>query len=266
MLLLFELQLQRVLGDPTGRPAVLGLGRRRRPTRRPSSRPRRCGHAAASAAAATRSPTGRSAAERVPGADRIRRRPGGCGPTDRGLVRQLGGPDAATLPTTARPATRSTRARYDARPGTAAPPGSGTDSRAGTASAVHNRVHVWVGGDMAPATSPNDPVFYLNHCNVDRIWEAWMTTAAGPTCPPRRIRRPDRHRLNDPMYSHPHPTSRSPPPDARHQRPSTPTTNSHPPPDPSIADLSGIRLSGRPDQVASRKGSRSGKPFLFFAA
>ena len=27
---------------------------------------------------------------------------------------------------------------------------------------------------MAPATSPNDPVFYLNHCNVDRIWEAWL--------------------------------------------------------------------------------------------
>jgi tyrosinase len=39
---------------------------------------------------------------------------------------------------------------------------------------MHNRVHVWVGGDMAPGTSPNDPVFWLNHCNVDRIWEAWL--------------------------------------------------------------------------------------------
>jgi len=39
---------------------------------------------------------------------------------------------------------------------------------------LHNRVHVWVGGDMSPASSPNDPVFFLNHCNVDRIWEAWM--------------------------------------------------------------------------------------------
>jgi tyrosinase len=27
---------------------------------------------------------------------------------------------------------------------------------------------------MGPGTSPNDPVFYLNHCNVDRIWEGWM--------------------------------------------------------------------------------------------
>ncbi|MGE5193804.1 MAG: tyrosinase family protein [Deltaproteobacteria bacterium] len=39
---------------------------------------------------------------------------------------------------------------------------------------LHNRVHVWVGGDMSPSTSPNDPVFYLNHCNVDRIWESWL--------------------------------------------------------------------------------------------
>ena len=39
---------------------------------------------------------------------------------------------------------------------------------------LHNLVHIWVGGDMLPASSPNDPVFYLNHCNVDRIWEAWM--------------------------------------------------------------------------------------------
>lgn len=39
---------------------------------------------------------------------------------------------------------------------------------------THNRVHVWVGGDMGPSTSPNDPVFYMNHCNVDRIWEGWM--------------------------------------------------------------------------------------------
>lgn len=39
---------------------------------------------------------------------------------------------------------------------------------------LHNLVHVWIGGDMAPSTSPNDPIFYLNHCNVDRIWEKWL--------------------------------------------------------------------------------------------
>ena len=44
---------------------------------------------------------------------------------------------------------------------------------------LHNDIHVWVGGDrgdMGPSSSPNDPVFFLHHCNVDRIWEAWMQT------------------------------------------------------------------------------------------
>ncbi len=39
---------------------------------------------------------------------------------------------------------------------------------------LHNRVHVWVGGSMLINTSPNDPVFFLNHCNVDRIWALWQ--------------------------------------------------------------------------------------------
>jgi tyrosinase len=39
---------------------------------------------------------------------------------------------------------------------------------------LHNRVHVWVGGTMELMTSPNDPVFFLNHCNVDRLWALWQ--------------------------------------------------------------------------------------------
>jgi tyrosinase len=39
---------------------------------------------------------------------------------------------------------------------------------------LHNRVHVWVGGSMLPMSSPNDPIFFLNHCNVDRIWASWQ--------------------------------------------------------------------------------------------
>jgi len=39
---------------------------------------------------------------------------------------------------------------------------------------LHNRVHVWVGGSMQLSTSPNDPVFFLNHSNVDRIWALWQ--------------------------------------------------------------------------------------------
>jgi hypothetical protein len=39
---------------------------------------------------------------------------------------------------------------------------------------IHNRVHVWVGGSMLPSTSPNDPVFFLNHAKEDELWAVWM--------------------------------------------------------------------------------------------
>lgn len=39
---------------------------------------------------------------------------------------------------------------------------------------LHNRVHSWVGGQMGTAASPNDPVFWLHHCNTDRLWWQWQ--------------------------------------------------------------------------------------------
>ena len=40
---------------------------------------------------------------------------------------------------------------------------------------LHGLIHGWVGGTMGMmATSPNDPVFYLHHCNVDRLWAQWQ--------------------------------------------------------------------------------------------
>jgi tyrosinase len=67
---------------------------------------------------------------------------------------------------------------------------------------LHNLVHVWVGGDMAPSTSPNDPVFYLNHCNVDRIWERWLQTH-GRAYVPDMTAGSDLagHRIDDPIVS-----------------------------------------------------------------
>lgn len=44
---------------------------------------------------------------------------------------------------------------------------------------LHNVVHVWVGGDMGPGTSPNDPVFFLHHGNIDRIWATWQHANPG---------------------------------------------------------------------------------------
>lgn len=47
--------------------------------------------------------------------------------------------------------------------------------------AVHNRVHEWVGGDMRTGTSPNDPLFWFHHCQVDRTWAGWQQRRGAAT-------------------------------------------------------------------------------------
>jgi tyrosinase len=37
----------------------------------------------------------------------------------------------------------------------------------------HNRVHGAIGGNMGTYMSPLDPIFWLHHCNADRIWQEW---------------------------------------------------------------------------------------------
>ena len=70
---------------------------------------------------------------------------------------------------------------------------------------VHNRVHLWVGGSMLPGSSPNDPIFFLHHANIDRLWAEWQRLHPGePYAPAAGTPNPpgislDGHRLTDPM-------------------------------------------------------------------
>ncbi|CAM5508780.1 hypothetical protein MAUB1S_08495 [Mycolicibacterium aubagnense] len=59
----------------------------------------------------------------------------------------------------------------------------------------HNQIHGLVGGEHPTLTYPNgapmvglmgspisaalDPIFYLHHCNIDRLWESWNKFPAG---------------------------------------------------------------------------------------
>jgi tyrosinase len=63
---------------------------------------------------------------------------------------------------------------------------------------LHNRVHVWVGGSMEPSSSPNDPVFFLNHCFVDKLWADWQLLHPGAGYLPV-AGGPAGHNLNDAM-------------------------------------------------------------------
>jgi tyrosinase len=70
-------------------------------------------------------------------------------------------------------------------------------------SQLHNIVHGWVGGFRGIMSSvelsPNDPVFFLHHANVDRLWALWQERN------PRQLYQPVRggpsgHNVTDFMY------------------------------------------------------------------
>jgi tyrosinase len=37
----------------------------------------------------------------------------------------------------------------------------------------HDQTHNWINGNMATLLSPLDPIFWLHHANVDRLWAEW---------------------------------------------------------------------------------------------
>ena len=48
----------------------------------------------------------------------------------------------------------------------------------------HGVVHVVVGGWMGSVpTAAQDPIFYLHHCNIDRLWNLWLAQGGGRSDP-----------------------------------------------------------------------------------
>lgn len=64
----------------------------------------------------------------------------------------------------------------------------------------HGIVHIRVGRDMSQMTSPNDPIFFLHHAQVDRIWAKWQANHPGPTNYNPLGVGGQGHRLNDDMW------------------------------------------------------------------
>ncbi|HLK37624.1 MAG TPA: tyrosinase family protein [Polyangiaceae bacterium] len=52
----------------------------------------------------------------------------------------------------------------------------------------HGAVHVYVGGDMQSIrTSAFDPIFWLHHCNIDRLWWLWQARYGNTTVPAAQL-------------------------------------------------------------------------------
>src|SRR5215218_9967813 len=81
---------------------------------------------------------------------------------------------------------------YDAVPFNGNPPGTVAERTAQANAAfrkylewvLHDGIHVWIGGINAaqtdgghmtfPSVAVNDPIFFLHHANVDRLWTIWQ--------------------------------------------------------------------------------------------
>jgi tyrosinase len=90
------------------------------------------------------------------------------------------------------------------------PPGNATPI------GMHNLVHLWVGGNngtMLPSTSPNDPVFFLHHANVDRLWAIWQARNPGvsPYLPASPLPKDPGQAWDEPMIFHDKSLSSTPP-------------------------------------------------------
>mmetsp|Transcript_48015 Transcript_48015/g.99405 ORF Transcript_48015/g.99405 Transcript_48015/m.99405 type:complete len:575 (+) Transcript_48015:62-1786(+) len=64
-----------------------------------------------------------------------------------------------------------------------APEGSTNSFRIEFENGPHMLVHGIIAGHMGTNWSPSDPLFYLHHSNVDRIWTMWQDYWDHDTCP-----------------------------------------------------------------------------------
>jgi tyrosinase len=92
---------------------------------------------------------------------------------------------------------------YDVAPwNTASDPSFRNQNEGWVGPNLHNRGHGWVGGSMLPMTSPNDPVFFMHHCMVDKLWYEWQLRFPNQGYRPVNGG-PFGQNLNDPMDSTP---------------------------------------------------------------
>ena len=94
---------------------------------------------------------------------------------DRPYLQRALGQTTGSLPTRAEVNSVLAVTTYDAAPWNSVSTGSFRNFLEGWRGPnLHNRVHVWVGGQMSSGVSPNDPVFWLHHAFIDKLWSDWQ--------------------------------------------------------------------------------------------
>ncbi|KOU42822.1 tyrosinase MelC2 [Streptomyces sp. WM6378] len=97
----------------------------------------------------------------------------------RTYLRRALGVNVAQLPTRAEVDGVLAMTTYDTAPWNSASDGFRNHLEGWRGVNLHNRVHVWVGGQMGTGASPNDPVFWMHHAFVDKLWSQWQAMHPG---------------------------------------------------------------------------------------
>ncbi|MFJ8386456.1 tyrosinase family protein [Streptomyces sp. NPDC094438] len=97
----------------------------------------------------------------------------------RTYLRRALGAAVAQLPTRAEVDGVLAMTTYDMAPWNSASDGFRNHLEGWRGVNLHNRVHVWVGGQMSTGASPNDPVFWLHHAFIDKLWAQWQAMHPG---------------------------------------------------------------------------------------
>lgn len=73
--------------------------------------------------------------------------------------------------------------------------------RSNLESTAHAGAHLWVGGSTGyVGTSPNDPIFWMLHTNIDRLWAQWQLNGHWGNSWYPASGKPLGHNLNDVMW------------------------------------------------------------------
>ncbi|MFE2286876.1 tyrosinase family protein [Streptomyces sp. NPDC059443] len=96
------------------------------------------------------------------------------GVDQRQYLRRTLGAGVPELPTKAEVNAVLAMPEYDAAPWNSTSNGFRNHLEGWRGANLHNRVHVWIGGHMATAASPNDPVFWMHHAFIDMLWAEWQ--------------------------------------------------------------------------------------------
>lgn len=72
---------------------------------------------------------------------------------------------------------------------------------------LHGYIHLWIGGGSSGpghmrsvAAAPSDPIFFMHHCNVDRLWAMWQKDGHEGAAFYGEPFSPEGHNLGDLMY------------------------------------------------------------------